>query len=282
MHTLIRAFALFLVLCVTTPGGAALADPPTKQPAPQSKKREIPAGQVQVRILAVAASEGQPHMDPQLKHLVKHMAYLRHDRYELVTQKRGVVGPGADDLEFRVQGGPRVVVSVREVGGDRAKVRVRMFRGQNKVVDTTVAIANHGTFIVAGPKYRDGILILPIRVDYRATMPTLFEKIIAGEVPADIVYEDDGCVAFRDINPQAPIHVLVVPRKPIVNVAQAGDEDGELLGRLILGARNVARVLGVDRSGYRLVVNNGEGAGQTVYHLHVHLLAGRNLTWPPG
>ena len=165
MHTLIRALALLLALCVTGAGNA-WAEPPPKPPAQQAKKREVPAGQVQVRILAVAASEGQPHMDPQLKHLVKHMAYLRHDRYELVTQKRGVVGPGADDLEFRVQGGPRVVVSIREVGSDRAKVRVRMFRGQNKVVDTTVAIANHGTFIVAGPKYRDGILILPIRVDY--------------------------------------------------------------------------------------------------------------------
>ena len=113
-------------------------------------------------------------------------------------------------------------------------------------------------------------------------MPTPFEKIIAGEIPADIVYQDDWCVAFRDINPQAPVHVLVVPRKPIVNVARASDEDGERLGRLMLGARNVARVLGVDQTGYRLVVNNGEGAGQTVFHLHVHLLAGRSLTWPPG
>jgi hypothetical protein len=163
---LFRAGALALLVGLTTPGETAWADPPPKQPAAQSKKREIPAGKVEVRILAVAASEGQPHMDPQLKHLVKHLAYLRHDRYELITQKRGVVGTGGDELDFRVQDGLRIVVSVREIAGERAKVRVRMFRGQNKVVDTTVAIQNHGTFILAGPKYKDGILILPIRVDY--------------------------------------------------------------------------------------------------------------------
>jgi len=111
---------------------------------------------------------------------------------------------------------------------------------------------------------------------------TLFEKIISGEIPADIVYEDDFCIAFKDINPQAPTHLLVVPRKALVNVAQAADEDAELLGRVLLAARNVAEKVGVAESGYRLCLNNGAGAGQTVFHLHCHLLAGREMRWPPG
>ena len=111
---------------------------------------------------------------------------------------------------------------------------------------------------------------------------TLFEKIIAREIPADIVYEDDLCVAFRDINPQAPTHVLVVPRKPIVNVAEAGPEDAEVLGRVLLAAQAVARQEGLQEGGYRLVLNNGADAGQTVFHLHCHVLGGRPLAWPPG
>lgn len=111
---------------------------------------------------------------------------------------------------------------------------------------------------------------------------TLFEKIIAGEIPADVVYRDEFCIAFKDINPQAPTHLLVVPRKPIVNVAKAEDGDVELLGRLMLAARNVARECGLEDSGYRLCINNGAGAGQSVFHLHCHLLAGREMRWPPG
>ncbi len=111
---------------------------------------------------------------------------------------------------------------------------------------------------------------------------TLFEKIIAGDIPADIVYTDEHCVAFRDINAQAPEHLLVVPRKPVVNVAEADDEDAELLGRVLLAARNVAREQGFAEGGYRLVINNGANAGQTVFHLHCHVLAGRPLGWPPG
>ena len=111
---------------------------------------------------------------------------------------------------------------------------------------------------------------------------TLFERIIAGEIPADIVYEDEWCVAFRDINPQAPTHILIVPRKPVVNVAHATSDDAELMGRVLLAAGEVARQLGVEQGGYRLVFNNGAGAGQTVFHMHCHLLAGRPLNWPPG
>ncbi len=162
----LRLLALVLWVGLTVPGNNAWADSPPKRPAAAQSQRAEPAGKVGVRILAVAASEGTPHLDPQLKHLVKHLAYLRHDRYELVTKKRGMIGIGGEDLEFRVQDGPRVVVTVRELGGNRAKIRVRIFRGQKKVADTTVAIQNHGTFILAGPKYKDGILILPIRVDY--------------------------------------------------------------------------------------------------------------------
>jgi len=106
---------------------------------------------------------------------------------------------------------------------------------------------------------------------------TIFAKIIAGEIPSEKLYEDDHVVAFRDIQPQAPVHVLVVPRKPLVSVADADEEDAELLGRLLLAAAKVARSLGLEDDGYRLVTNIGEGGGQSVFHLHVHLLGGRRM-----
>lgn len=111
---------------------------------------------------------------------------------------------------------------------------------------------------------------------------TIFQKIIDRQIPADIVYEDEHVLAFRDIAPQAPVHVVVIPKKPLVSVAQAGADDALLLGRLLLAAAQVARELGVDGSGYRLVTNVGQHGGQSVFHLHVHLLAGRQLHWPPG
>ncbi len=110
---------------------------------------------------------------------------------------------------------------------------------------------------------------------------TIFSKILAGEIPADIVYEDDLCAAFRDANPQAPTHILIVPRKPIPKLAGAGSGDVALLGHLLLKAGEIARSENVGDD-FRLVINNGAGAGQTVFHLHVHLLAGRPLNWPPG
>jgi histidine triad (HIT) family protein len=113
-------------------------------------------------------------------------------------------------------------------------------------------------------------------------VPTLFEKIIAGEIPADIVYQDDWAVAFRDINPQAPTHLLVVPREPLPGISQATDDDVQMLGRLLLAARAVAAQEGLASDGYRLVINDGEAAGQTVFHLHVHVIGGRKLDWPPG
>jgi histidine triad (HIT) family protein len=111
---------------------------------------------------------------------------------------------------------------------------------------------------------------------------TIFEKIIARELPANIVYEDDQVVAFRDINPQAPIHVLIVPRKPIPRIAEAGPEDARLLGHLLLKAAEVAEKLGLKQTGYRLVFNNGPDAGEAVPHLHCHILGGRRMGWPPG
>ena len=112
-------------------------------------------------------------------------------------------------------------------------------------------------------------------------MTTLFGRIIRREIPADIVYEDELCLAFRDINPQAPTHVLVVPKKEIPTLSDAVADDQALLGHLMLAAGKIARSLGMGEA-FRLVVNNGAEAGQSVFHLHLHILAGRKLRWPPG
>jgi len=111
---------------------------------------------------------------------------------------------------------------------------------------------------------------------------TLFEKIIARQIPSDIVYEDDFVIAFRDITPKAPVHVLIVPKKPIPNIAAATAEDEKALGHLLLKAAEVAGKLGLSKSGFRLVINNGPDAGESVPHLHCHILGGRTLAWPPG
>lgn len=111
---------------------------------------------------------------------------------------------------------------------------------------------------------------------------TLFEKIIAGEIPAEVLYQDDHVVGFKDIDPKAPTHILCVPRKPIPNIAQAEESDGETLGKLLLAGRKIAQEQGIDASGYRLVINCGPDGGETVPHLHLHILGGRKLSWPPG
>lgn len=113
-------------------------------------------------------------------------------------------------------------------------------------------------------------------------MKTLFEKIAAREIPAAILYEDESVFAFRDINPQAPTHVLIVPKKPVPRIAEAGVEDQELMGHLMLKAAEVAAKLGLDKTGFRLVINNGRDGGEAVPHLHCHILGGRPLAWPPG
>ena len=111
---------------------------------------------------------------------------------------------------------------------------------------------------------------------------TLFEKIIAREIPASIVYEDDLVLAFKDINPGAPTHVLIVPKKPIPRIAEAQAADQQVLGHLLLKAAEIAKQLGLTQGGYRLVINNGPDAGESVPHLHLHILGGRSLHWPPG
>jgi len=112
-------------------------------------------------------------------------------------------------------------------------------------------------------------------------MSTIFRKIIDRKIPAEIVFEDDHCLAFRDIHAQAPTHVLVIPKKDIVNISQTNAADRDLLGHLLLTAKAVAAQLGL-ANGYRLVINNGPDGGQSVDHLHVHILGGRPLAWPPG
>ena len=112
-------------------------------------------------------------------------------------------------------------------------------------------------------------------------MSTIFSKIIRREIPADIVYEDELCLAFRDINPQAPVHVLLVPKQELARLSDAQPEHQALLGHLMVTAGKLARQLGVEDA-FRLVVNNGAEAGQSVVHLHLHILGGRPFRWPPG
>ncbi len=111
---------------------------------------------------------------------------------------------------------------------------------------------------------------------------TLFQKIIAKEIPAKLAHEDEHCIAIHDINPQAPVHVLIIPKKPIPRVAAATAADQAVLGHLLLTAAALARKLGISESGYRIVINSGHDGGETVPHLHVHLLGQRPLGWPPG
>ena len=110
---------------------------------------------------------------------------------------------------------------------------------------------------------------------------TIFGKITRGEIPTEFLYEDDQCVVIRDINPQAPTHLLIVPKKVIERVGEASDGDKELLGHLLTTARDMAKKLNLD-NGYRVIINNGPDGGESVPHLHVHLLGGRQLLWPPG
>lgn len=112
-------------------------------------------------------------------------------------------------------------------------------------------------------------------------MSTIFKKIIDKEIPVDLIYEDDLCMAFKDINPQAPVHVLVIPRKEIPSLAEAQKEDQSLIGHIFLKACEIAKNLNL-ANGYRLVVNTKKDGGQTVDHLHVHILGGRQMKWPPG
>lgn len=111
---------------------------------------------------------------------------------------------------------------------------------------------------------------------------TIFQKIIDKEIPSEFLYEDDQCICIRDIEPQAPTHCLIIPKKHIERIAATEVMDASLLGHLLLVAAQVAKKLGLDTSGFRIVINNGKDGGETVPHLHVHLLGGRSLQWPPG
>ncbi|BDI15960.1 histidine triad nucleotide-binding protein [Nostoc cf. commune SO-36] len=113
------------------------------------------------------------------------------------------------------------------------------------------------------------------------TTETIFSKIISREIPADIVYEDNLTLAFKDIHPQAPVHILVIPKKPLPTLADAESEDHALLGHLLLTVKRIAEEAGL-KNGYRVVINTGDDGGQTVHHLHLHILGGRQLDWPPG
>ena len=110
----------------------------------------------------------------------------------------------------------------------------------------------------------------------------LFCRIALGEIPAELVHSDPEVVAFRDIHPQAPTHILIIPRKHVASVSELEDDDAGLMGKLFLTARDLAREEGISGTGYRMVVNAGPGAGQTVFHIHMHLLGGRRMGWPPG
>lgn len=110
----------------------------------------------------------------------------------------------------------------------------------------------------------------------------IFCKIVAGDIPADIIYEDEQVLAFRDLNPQAPTHALVIPRRHISTLNDLAEADAELIGRMHLAARTVAEQDGIAETGYRTVFNCNEGAGQTVFHIHLHVLGGRRMNWPPG
>ncbi len=113
-------------------------------------------------------------------------------------------------------------------------------------------------------------------------MGTIFDKIINKEIPAEIVYETDRVLAFKDINPVAPIHLLIIPKYNIQTVNDVTEDDSEVLAELFLSAKELSKKMGIDKEGYRLVINCNENGGQTVYHLHMHLIAGQKLGWPPG
>lgn len=110
----------------------------------------------------------------------------------------------------------------------------------------------------------------------------IFAKIIRKEIPAKIVYETDDVLAFEDINPKAPVHILIIPKLPVMTVNDLADEHAEVMGKVLLAARDIARDMNLADDGYRLVINTNDDAGQEVFHVHVHMLAGRKMTWPPG
>ena len=113
-------------------------------------------------------------------------------------------------------------------------------------------------------------------------MSTIFNQIINKEIPAEIVYETDTVIAFKDVNPVAPVHILIIPKKNIATINDISKDDTEILSELLLTVKNIAKKMNIDKEGYRIVINCNDNGGQTVYHLHLHLIGGRKLNWPPG
>ena len=111
---------------------------------------------------------------------------------------------------------------------------------------------------------------------------TIFSKIIRKEIPADIVYEDEYCLAFKDISPQAPVHILLIPKEQLDRLSNANADHKKVLGHMLTKVSEIAKAAGVKENGYRLIINDGNDGGQTVYHLHMHIMGGRQMTWPPG
>ncbi|XP_013192607.1 adenosine 5'-monophosphoramidase HINT1-like [Amyelois transitella] len=148
-----------------------------------------------------------------------------------------------------------------------------------KSYPTNIYDLNRGSTIAVRRPYSDEVRRAQAQ-SVAAPGPTIFDKIISKEIKADIIYEDDLCLAFNDVSPQAPVHFLVIPKRRIARLQDSEDSDKEILGHLML----VARSLGSQRapSGWRLVVNNGRDGAQSVYHLHIHVLGGRQMGWPPG
>ena len=132
------------------------------------------------------------------------------------------------------------------------------------------------------PALRMGNTIVLKPSEYTPLSVLALAHVMNTALPADVLHEDEHCMAFRDVSPEAPTHFLVIPKRDIVRLGEASPEHKELLGHLLLTAANVGKQLGVDQDGTRIVINNGAGAGQSVFHLHVHVLAGRPLSWPPG
>lgn len=138
-----------------------------------------------------------------------------------------------------------------------------------------------GSIPASGSGRPPALSVVALQKRFQAFAVTIFTKIIEREIPADIVYEDDLCLAFHDVSPQAPTHVLLIPKKPIVSLDDFSGDDADLAGHLLTMVPKVAAKLGLEQ-GYRTVINTGEHGGQSVFHLHIHILGGRALAWPPG
>ncbi|CAH1250769.1 HINT1 [Branchiostoma lanceolatum] len=157
-------------------------------------------------------------------------------------------------------------------------VPVRVLRQKNLIFQFAAALSFAPRIVLTNHKAQAAA---EARQKYGNPEPTIFSKILDGSIPADIIHDDDKCIAFRDVSPQAPKHFLVIPRAPIPQLSMAQDDDSQLLGHLLNVARKTAVKEGLD-NGYRVVINDGKDGSQSVYHLHVHVLGGRQMGWPPG